>query len=355
MGEWENGIFGLIKDKEWLDVGFRVTRPNDPIDGLIRDTRTDDIIVYWKSLASQYQIPVMAQFHAFDSVTRQTMRVPMDTHNVEKGLIKVSIPQSERLRELLNTGVRESALTDYVLQDGVRLADQVITRTKVAKNELLATGKVTIKENNLDLTVDYGVPTEQTAFTLTLGEDDDIPAQLEDIVEAAKENGVTLTGMLTSGSVISKMRRNSAIQKAVNGNIGAGALVRNEVMRAYLDGEYGLSRVVVNDLIYSKPLEMGEDGRPIVEKARYYPKDKVTFFATNPAGYVGEGLWGDPPEAGVGAFTSLTQASEKPYVYVSQWATPDPVITWTKASALFMPALYTPSSLYIASVTTAGG
>ena len=37
-----------------------------------------------------------------------------------------------------------------------------------------------------------------------------------------------------------------------------------------------------------------------------------------------------------------------PYVYVSQYAENDPAVTWTKASALFMPALYNPNGLYVA-------
>lgn len=183
--QFENGIFGLVSSKEWLDVGFNVQRQNDPIDGLFPDERTNNIVAYWQQLANEYQVPMMAHFHGFDTEANQTFRVPVDTRNVEKGLIKVKLNQSERMRELMRSGVRQDAMYDYVLRDGVRLADQVVTRTKVAKNELLATGKVTIKENNLDLTVDYGVTAEQTALELDLSVDADIPAQLQQIVDRA--------------------------------------------------------------------------------------------------------------------------------------------------------------------------
>ena len=49
------------------------------------------------------------------------------------------------MRELLRSGVQQDEMYDYIINDGVRLADQVITRTKVAKNELMASGSVTIK------------------------------------------------------------------------------------------------------------------------------------------------------------------------------------------------------------------
>ena len=160
MSRWEDEVYGKVRRQDWIDVGTQVpTRQNDPIDGLFGDLKTDNIVAHWESIASEYQIPVMAQFHGFDVEANTTFRVPIDTHNIEKGLIKVKINQSERLRELTRSGVQgDERLYDWVLQDGIRLADQVITRTKVAKNELMATGKVTIKENNLNLTVDYGVP-----------------------------------------------------------------------------------------------------------------------------------------------------------------------------------------------------
>lgn len=348
--EWEKNVFGMIPEAEWLDVGFNVTRPNDPIDGLFGDLRTDNIVAQWQSIASEYQIPVMAQFHGFDTESRTTFRVPVDTHNIEKGLIKVKINQSERLRELARTGVRNDAMFDYVLNDGIRLADQVITRTKVAKNEVMATGKVTIKENNLNLTVDYGVPASQTAFTLDLSDDADIPSQIQAIIDAAADSGVVINGMMTSRKNLTKMRNNTAVQTAVNGNVGAGALVRANALNAYLEEEFGIMNVITNDLTYGASATIGSDGRPVVATKRYFPDNKVTFFATNPGGRLGIGLWGDPPEVDVARFMEVGASGVSPFVYVSQWAEKDPAVLWTKASGLFMPVLYNPNSLFIATV-----
>ena len=135
---FEDDVLGLVPAEEWLDVGFQVTRPGDPIDGLFGDIRTSNLVAKWESIAAEYQVPMMAQYHAFDTEAQQTFRVPVDTHNIEKGLIKVKLNQSERMRALLRAGVSNDELYDYVLDDGIRLADQVVTRTKVAKNELLA-------------------------------------------------------------------------------------------------------------------------------------------------------------------------------------------------------------------------
>lgn len=356
MPGFENNILGFIPKEEWLDVGFDVNRPGDPVDGLIGDVRTNNLVAYWESVAAEYNVPLMAQFHGFDTEAQQTFRIPVDTHNIEKGLIKVKINQSERMRALLRSGVQNDELYDYVLNDGIRLADQVVTRSKVAKNEMLATGQVTIKENNLDLTVDYGVPAGQKNLTLDFGAGatDPVDVQLENIVSAAIAAGVTLNGALTSRAMLNKLRKNANIQKAVNGVNMVGQLVSNADLRAYLSEEFGLNNIVTNDLTYGvegTPV----NGRPHVVAKRYYPEDKITFFGANNAGKLGDGLWGDPPETDVADLLKVENSDESPYVYVTQYAENDPAVLWTKASALYIPMLYNPNSLFIATGAETAG
>ena len=348
--KWERNIMGFIPQDEWLSIGFDVRRLTDPVDGLFGDIKTDNLVAYWESIAAEYQIPVMAQFHGFDTETLKTFRVPIDTHNIEKGLIKVKLNQSERMRALIRSGVREDALYDYVINDGLRLADQVFTRSKVAKNELLATGQVTIKENNLDLTVDYGVPAAQKAFTLDLSKEADIPSQLQEIIDYAQNIGVTITGMITAKKNLTKMRNNEALQIAIGGANAVGALIGNAALRAYLEQEFDINTIITNDLTYGADATIGADGRPVIQTERYFPVDTITFFATVNGNQLGTGLWGDPPEVDVARFMDVRTSDVSPYVYVSQWVENDPTVLWTRASGLFMPVLYSPNSLFIASV-----
>lgn len=355
---WENNVLGFIPKTDWLDIPFQIQRPGDPADALFSDDKTENLVAEWESIASQYQIPVMAQFHGFDTESQTTFRVPIDNHNIEKGLIKVKINQSERMRALLRNGVQnDSDLYDYVINDGVRLAEQVITRSKVAKNELLATGQITINENNLSITVDYGVPDANKSLTLDVGAgaEKDITEQIQDIIDTANDAGVILTGMYTSRNVISKMRANAAIQKAVNGNIGVGALVRKTSLEEYLSEEFGINEIVTNDLTYGASAVIGSDNRPTITTERYYPKNKITFFAKTAGGNLGTGLWGDPPETDVAQLLDVAASTESPYVYITQWTEHDPSVLWTKASALFMPVLYNPNSLFITTVQETPG
>lgn len=351
MPAFENNILGFVRPQDWLDVGFEVTRPNDPVDSLFGDQRTDNMVATWQSIAAEYQIPMMAQFHAFDTEAQQTFRVPVDNHSIEKGLIKVKINQSERMRDLIKQGVQgDQAMYDYVISDGARLADQVVTRSKVAKNELMATGKVTIKENNLDLTVDYGVPEDQLNLKLDLSAESDVLEQLLKISDDASARGVTLNGMLTSRSMLTKLRSHPSVQGTVLGNVGIGRLVRMDELENLLSSEFGIERVVTNDLSYGISDGIIQ-GAPKVKSHRYYPLNTISFFATNPGGKMGVGLWGDPPEATSPRTENVSQSAQSPYVYIKQWVTDDPDVVWTKASGLFMPVLYNPSSLWIAKTT----
>ena len=354
--KWEDNIFGKVAKEDWLDVGTQVpTRQSDPIDGLFGDEKTDNLVAKWESIAAEYSIPVMAQFHGFDTEAQKTFRIPIDTHNIEKGLIKVKINQSERLRALTRAGVQgDERLYDYVLQDGIRLADQVITRTKVAKNELMATGKVTIKENDLQLTVDYGVPAEHTAYTIDLTQDADVASQIQKVIDDATDAGVAINGIMTSLKNVTKLRNNKYLQTAINGNIGAGAQLSRSVLESYFADEFGINTIITNDLRYGSSAEIGEDGRPKIKQNRYYPQDKITFFATNPGGRLGVGLWGDSPEADAAGFYDVSGSVVSPFVYIMQWMETDPTVLWTKASSLFMPVLYSPDSLFISNTIDTG-
>ena len=344
-----DNILGFVPKEEWLDVGFNVERPGDPIDGLIGDIKTNNLVAKWESIAAEYQVPLMAQFHGFDTEAQQTFRIPVDTHNIEKGLIKVKINQSERMRALLRAGVQNDEMYDYVINDGIRLADQVVTRSKVAKNEMLATGQVTIKENNLDLVVDYGVPAAQKGLSLDFGAGASAPVdeQLEALKSTSISNGNPINGFITSRAIMNKLRKNSAIQKAINGVNMQGVLVSNADLKAYLSEDYGIDTIVVNDLTYGTE-GATVSGRPHVGANRYFPENGSTFFCANMNGKLGDGLWGDPPEADVAQDLNASTSTESPYVYVSQWSEKDPAVLWTKASALFIPVLYNPNSLYIA-------
>ena len=354
MPKFLNNTLGMVQPADLLTTGFQISRPVDPLEGLFDDQQTDNLVATYHTIASQYMIPQMAQFHAFDVPAQKSLPVPIDEHNVEKGLIKVKRSTTELLRDLTRRGVTvEEQLYDFVMDFAADLADQVVTRTKVARAEVLATGKMTIKENGIDLTVDYGVPSANLALTLDVGAgaSTDVPSQLQTIVDNAADVGVTITGIVTSRSVLTKLRQNLAIQKAIGGVNMQGALVSNAQLRAWLSDEYGIDQIITDDLTYSTPYTIGSNGKPVVSSKRYFPKNVVSFFGTANGMKLGSSLWGVPPEEELGSYYDTAgTSSQSPYVYMTQWSEKDPAILWTKASALYIPVLYNPNSLYVAKV-----
>lgn len=354
---WNNGVNGMLSEAEWLNFPFNPTRPNEPIDQLFADEQSDNLKARWASLSAQQLVPKMAKYHAFDTEANKTVRPVLSNHEIEKGLIKVKINTSESLLEAMQAGVTvPDRLLDYVFNDARTLAEQVKTRTLVAKYEIMATGKVTIGENNLSLTIDYGMSADQKGFTIDVGSSGDPFGAIQNVIDAAKAKGVVINGMMTSSKNITKMRQNAKVQVAINGSVGSGATVRRSLFLEYLATEFGIEQVVEADGLYNPDNEAFTASTSVASLStlRYFPENKITFFATMPNGRVGAGLWGVPP-AVLNKFISTQGSSEGRYIYIDQWTERDPDVLWTRASAVFIPILVNPDSLFIADVITGDG
>lgn len=347
MPQFVNGVRGLVATADLLDIGHSVARPNDPIDTLFEDIRTENILAMWHDIAAEMRLPVMAQYHAFDVEAKQTVDLPIDVKTVEKGLIKVKKSVSEFMRQLEKLGLNEEQQYDEVLKFSIRMADQVSTRSKVAKNEVMATGKMTIKENGINNTLDYGVPSAAVSHTISFADGADVLAQIQAIIAAANKNGVIINGIYTSSAMLAKIRGHKSVQAAVGGNNTIGALVKKEAFNDLMASEYGINTVLTNDLRYNVEKGVDSKGRPVLESHRYYPENKITFFAAGTDGQIGKGLWGDPPEVDL-ENPGSGFSGEQPFVYMHQWKENDPAVLWEKASALFVPVLPDPNSIYIA-------
>jgi hypothetical protein len=219
----------------------------------------------------------------------------------------------------------------------------------------MATGKMTIKENGIDITVNYGVPAAHTTLTLDFTENatESIPDQLDAIVDMARDSGVTLNGLVTSRKGLGLLRRNADVQKLIHGVNLLGVRVSNSEVRNWLAEEYGITNVIIDDLAYSTPYTTDANGRPVAHPHRYFPENVFSFFGTANGMKFASSIWGAPPEERLGRYyASAGQSSESPYVYMTQFIKEDPAILWTKASTLYVPVLYNPNSLYIAKAVT---
>lgn len=337
-------ILNLISDSERLDFSqnLAITRPAYIGDRIFPDQKTPSLKAEYLRLTDGANIPTMATVHAFDTEAEIGTRPALEKTEVEKLLIKRKINQTERVRQLTENGVyADDAIVRYIFDDMRLMADSVKARTEAAKMEVLATGKMTIKENNLNMTVDYGVPAANTGFKIDFGTDADIIGQIQEIADKAASSGHALSEMVLGTKILRKLATNKGIQTLVYGTVGAGTYVTAEKLRALFVDLFGFGQITTNDLRYKVQAANGSE-----KSLRFFPEDKVAFMSNGTTGSFGVGLWGvTPEEADYGQYT---EKSSNQYITLTQWATPDPVAVWTKASGLFIPVLPDPNALFIA-------
>lgn len=344
-------ILNMISDADRLDFSrnLSIARPNYLGDRLFPDQKTENMAAEYLRLASGATTPVMATVHALDTEAEIGSRPVFDKTRVEKLLIKRKINQTERMRLMSDHGVySDDAIVRYVFDDMRLMADAVKVRTEVAKMEVLSSGKMTITENNLELNVNYGVPAENVAYNLSLGPDDDIIGQIQAIADKAAENGDTITEMIASNKIVRKLAANKGIQTLIFGSVGQGTYVPTERLQSLFGQMFGFFTITTNDRRYKIQKANG-----VEEAKRFFPDNKITFISSGTAASFGMGLWGVTPEEE--AYGPYSEKSADQYITITQWATPDPVAVWTKASGMFIPVLPNPDGLFIATDTTTGG
>ena len=168
-------ILRMLSQAEQLDFSqnFLIPRPNYIGDTIFPDRKTQNFKAEYLRLAAGSQLPTMALVHGLDTEAHIGSRPALERVTVEKLFIKEKINQTESLRQVLENGAfNDSALVDFVYDDWGRLAEGVRCRTEVAKMEVLSTGKMTIKENGLNFSVDFGVPNGNTGFDIDVSTPD---------------------------------------------------------------------------------------------------------------------------------------------------------------------------------------
>lgn len=320
-------LLKLISAKQWTEFTANYSYPTNFMgQKLFPSIKTEDLDVAIAQLVEGGQIPVMAQVHAFDTEARIGERTNFEKFNYEKVLIKEKLNQTERVAQLLKNAP-DSKVVKFVFNDAANLISRVLTRAEVANMEVLSTGQATYKENNVNTTVSYGIT--PVALSGWNNADADIIGDIQAAIDARARKGYPTARAITSSKMIGYMLANNAI-KAYWSN-KAEPLTKSRLL-AWLQDNFGVE-FVVNDATYkTSPLE--------TTVHRFYAEDNITFLADKSA--VGQGMFGYTPEE-----LELDETSEKSFVTVTQWKTPDPVAVWTKATALYVPVLRDSHSISI--------
>ncbi|MBQ0111762.1 MAG: major capsid protein [Bacteroidales bacterium] len=337
-------VLEAIDAKERLSFSqnFSVVRPS-VLDRLFPDVKTEYIEAEYLRLMQGQNLPTTALVHALDTEANIGQRPSFEKVLQEKLFIKEKINQSEKLQMLINKGVPDDEnLINWVFDDMSRLSESVVTRTLVAKGQVMSAGKMSIHENNVTLDIDFGVPTDQKiAFGDWSNVDYDIFGDIQGAMQLLADQGITANRALTSSKQISQMRKNKSMQVAVLGGANARLLTKAELANLLME-EFGL----VIDVCDDKFAFIKADGSR--GNARYFKEDVFTIYTADAAGRLGTGLWGPTPEEL--EYRQFIENENRSFVTVTMWATQDPVAKWTKASGMFIPVLPNPYGIVIGEV-----
>ena len=339
-------ILQLITKKDLIDFSQNLSVARNYLgDRLFPDIKTQNLQAEFYRLSDPLQIPKMAKVHGFDTEASIGSRPTFERVAIEKMLIKEKINTSEQIELLKQNGVVATSLISYVYDDMGRLAESVKTRTEVMKMELLQTGKIKVKENNLDITIDYNVPAgNKKAYTWSDAAHD-VLADIKEMVDIAKSKGQTVNKVITSTKIANNLAKNTAIQKAVLGTAGVGVFMTLTQINVLMQSAFGFT-IETNDELYTYETAAG-----VLTSKRYLEDTKFIMVATLANGTAGSGLWGVTPEELAQGIYSAKSASQ--FITIAQWGTPDPVAVWTKASGVFVPAMPNSNGLVIGTITIA--
>lgn len=324
-------VLETITEEERLNFSqsFDVKRPGI-LGTIFPDTKTQYLKAEYYRLMAGQRLPEVAFVHALDTEAEIGSRPGFEKVLTEKLFIKRKINQSERLQQAIENGVPDdNNLKKFVFDDAANLFEGVVARANVMKGQFLSTGIVKVKENHVDMSIDYGV-TSDAKVTLTdwSKPDSDIMGDIQKMVAIAEDNGYVVNKALTSLKMINYMRNNTAMQTAVLGAANKRLLTKQELTNLLMQ-EYGFTI----DRCDEKYRYRKADGT--LKTGRYFKEDVFTLYEANANGSFGSGLWGVTPEEL--EYRQFIQEENRSFVTLSMWATKDPVAVWTKASGMFVP------------------
>lgn len=354
-------ILDLVSDVERLDFSqnfdINLVGGNGLGNVLFPNVKTQEAEAEYYRLANGSNIPVAGNVHALDTEAYIGSREDFEYARLSPYFIKEKINQGENLRKMLRQTRSVSASRDnainYIFDDYSRMTERVVTRADVMKHEVLATGYITVQENNLTLDpIDVGVPANhRITFNWSGAATSFDPwIDMRNAVRLARDAGGLVNTVIMSQASYDILVSHPSTRDMLFGSVGAG-YVGDAQVEQLARNFAGITKIVVDEERYKSQVADVRDGDPKFQILRKFKEDSITFCYTNPNGAVGTGLWGVTPEEEVTqAFDNYSQNG--PFVSVTSWYTPDPVATWTKASGLFIPVLPgAQDSLIIATVT----
>ncbi|WFR64197.1 major capsid protein [Paenibacillus amylolyticus] len=276
--------------------------------------------------------PVIASVHAFDTEaeigTREAAKQALGLALIKR---KLGLTEKEIIALESPRNAQElQYLMQAVYNDVDRLVHGVRARVEAMRMEATANGTVTLDENNLSATIDYGVPAEHkeilSGTSRWTDPDSDPIGDLErfaDALDSAPTRG------LTSKEIMGALLRHPKVIGALYGTSALRVPSRSD-LNAFLV-ERSLPALATYDAKYRK---QNADGTFTTH--RYFPANKIALFGDNP---LGETIYGPTAEeVRLRRDPSIETQMVGNVLAMVYEENLDPVSTWKKAVATALPS-----------------
>ncbi|MDR2256982.1 MAG: major capsid protein [Arthrobacter sp.] len=287
------------------------------------DTQIDDID--FRASVGGGGLARTASFRAYD--TESPISGRQSVAKIQGELPPISVKRRLSEYDRLKMRKLDAGIQDAIFNDAVELAREIQARAEVARGELLQTGKVTIAENGLTLTADFGRDADLTQTAATKwNANGDVFDDLDTWRELYSRKGNGNPGtIIVSRQIISAVVRNEKVREQVYGASDTSSrIVTMEALNSVL-GALGLPTFSVYEAQVANAAGVAT---PILNpnKVLFLPDDSLK---------IGETLWGTTAEALDPKYA--IESTEAPGIVVGNYSDSDPVANWTKASAIMLP------------------
>lgn len=255
---------------------------------------------------------------------------------------KMRLGEEERLRKRALERGNNQGLIDALYDDAAQLARSVVARIEMFRGEALFNASISINENGVIQTVDFGRKAGHTVTAGTLWSNTGAAtpvANLRSWIQTyIDSNGVAPAYILTSTAVISNLLLNAEIRSLAATAAGTPGIVTIDTVNAVFTA-FGIPPLVAYDV----------STRVAGSSTRITPVNKIVLMP--PAGEpLGSTFFATTAEA-----LELTEArainqDQAPGMVATIHKMDDPVSTWTKVAAISLPVLVNPDLTFTATV-----
>ena len=282
----------------------------------------------------------------FPEVKKQSLKFDVLT-NKSRTPVTASVHAFNTEAEIGQREAEKMAERNYLMRevynDIENLVQSVKARIERMRMEVTATGKLTLKENGLNITVDYGVPDDNKISNVNWDLESANPIQ--DMIKWRNQLDSAPGRILTSNTILAKILSNKAVVNALFGKDSSRIASVGE-LNNYLN-QLKLPSIYTYDEKYRKEKDNGQG----YDKFRYFPENAFVMLPSDP---LGETLYGPTAEEiRLTGNPSVDMKSVGKILAMVYDETLDPVGTWEKAVATAIPSLNCADEIFQATINLA--